>query len=168
MNTQALKQMKQQQGFTLIELMIVVAIIGILAAIAIPAYQNYVLKSQLSGAYSEVSSLKTGVTNYLLTHTLADLSGEADAAKAVGWTGASQFSSSGPTITAAAVGADPDGDGTGATSATVTISMNLDQNVSSQIGASGNVTLTRTDGQWTCKFTTATVPADELPGTCTA
>lgn len=52
-----------QKGFTLIELMIVVAIIGILAAIAIPQYQNYIAKSQVSRVMSETGGLKTVVEN---------------------------------------------------------------------------------------------------------
>jgi len=50
-------------GFTLIELMIVVAIVGVLASIAVPQYQNYVGKAQLSEGISLASALKTAVTD---------------------------------------------------------------------------------------------------------
>jgi type IV pilus assembly protein PilA len=53
-----------QQGFTLIELMIVVAIIGILAAIALPAYQDYTARAQMSEAMSLASGAKTAVAEY--------------------------------------------------------------------------------------------------------
>jgi type IV pilus assembly protein PilA len=56
-----------QQGFTLIELMIVVAIIGILAAIAIPQYQNYTGRAQLSDAIVTASGLKAAVAEYYQT-----------------------------------------------------------------------------------------------------
>ncbi|PPK72779.1 type IV pilus assembly protein PilA [Methylobacter tundripaludum] len=59
MNSLSMK--KAQQGFTLIELMIVVAIIGILAAVAIPAYQDYTIKAKIGNALTSVDALKTAV-----------------------------------------------------------------------------------------------------------
>ncbi len=62
MNTQHVMR-KAQQGFTLIELMIVVAIIGILAAIAIPAYQDYTARAQVSEAINLSGGLKATIAD---------------------------------------------------------------------------------------------------------
>ena len=74
--------MNAQKGFTLIELMIVVAIIGILAAIAIPQYQTYTAKSQVTRAVSEAAGLKTALDTCILD-------GKATAACDFGATGSS-------------------------------------------------------------------------------
>ena len=56
-----------QKGFTLIELMIVVAIIGILAAIAIPAYQDYTIRAKVSEAVNSFAPAKTSVSEYFIS-----------------------------------------------------------------------------------------------------
>ena len=58
---------RAQQGFTLIELMIVVAIIGILAAIALPAYQDYTARAQVTEAIAATSPIRLGVSEFVQT-----------------------------------------------------------------------------------------------------
>jgi type IV pilus assembly protein PilA len=59
-----MKMQKIQQGFTLIELMIVIAIIGILAAIAIPAYQDYTIRAQVTEGLNMIGGVKADVVDF--------------------------------------------------------------------------------------------------------
>lgn len=79
--------MNAQKGFTLIELMIVIAIIGILAAIALPMYQNYIARSQVTRAMGEAGNLKTAVETCILNGQLA--LGQAAGECQIGATGSS-------------------------------------------------------------------------------
>jgi type IV pilus assembly protein PilA len=61
-----------QQGFTLIELMIVVAIIGILASVALPAYQDYTVRARISEVLGFTAQIKTSMTECLMSESSAD------------------------------------------------------------------------------------------------
>ena len=139
-----------QKGFTLIELMIVVAIIGILAAVAIPAYQDYIARSQVSEAVSLLGSGKSPMAEFysdkgLWPSNASDVMGNAQGKYTM------QIS------IAAATGA----------SLTLEATMRT-QNVNANIFG-GKVSLATTDGgkNWTCTSSgTGGLSAKFLPGAC--
>ncbi|MFN3897704.1 MAG: pilin [Acinetobacter junii] len=133
-----------QKGFTLIELMIVVAIIGILAAIAIPAYQDYTKRTHVSEGLSLASGAKAAVTEFYSTKgTWPASNGSAGIATAA--------SIKGNAVNSVTVG----------TSGVITVAMNATK------VASGNVVLTPTNANgsvtWAC---TGTIPSKFLPSNC--
>ena len=83
-----------QQGFTLIELMIVVAIVGILAAIALPAYQDYTIRAKVSEVLAKGAEAKTSVAEFFAANSRfpSTLASAGVAATAYGMTGAPAWS----------------------------------------------------------------------------
>lgn len=145
--------MNTQKGFTLIELMIVVAIIGILAAIAIPQYQNYIAKSQVSRAIAETGALKTPYETCLNDgKTIVD-------ACDLGWTESNIITQETPGIT--------DGKGTNKAALALdgTIVGKFRSTGASAAIADQTVTWTRSNaGSWSCS---TSVAAKYAPAGCT-
>ena len=140
-----------QQGFTLIELMIVVAIIGILAAVAIPQYQNYVIKAQVTRVISETASLETNVLDCINSGLVGGVAFAPAANTCVETaTGSNLMAGNTPPGAAATTGAPViafTGNGTGAT-ITATFGNNANANLT---GAGATITETLVpNGTWTC------------------
>ena len=147
-----------QQGFTLIELMIVVAIIGILAAVALPAYQDYTKRSKLSEVVLAASGCRTSITEYFQTATSAPTGNGFGCENTVG--PVSKFVTTVKTDT----------NGVISVVATNIDSANIDTKILTLIPSIGTAGTAPTLGSainiWTCGGTGTTIPSKYLPGSC--
>jgi len=140
------KTVKTNKGFTLIELMIVVAIIGILAAIAIPAYQDYIARSQITRTVGEISELKTPI-EAMLVHGRYPVSGAE-----VGYTNSNLVGSDQNTLESGLTLDFTSGDGSGFIRAILNGEV-----VPSILGAQVLISRAPT-GTWTCVVIAPAVP----------
>lgn len=142
-----------QQGFTLIELMIVIAIVGILAAVALPAYQDYTVRAKLSEAMTRGSEAKTAVTEYYSAKgtfpstgaTNVFSMGSSALVNSVAWTGSSITGGS--------------------------IDIFINDTKIAQLAGANQLSFYGIAGSggiisWTCGGTGTSVPAKYLPGSC--